>query len=215
MPLSVLFRGREYLCSSLGHSKLIRLAHLYLESRLSHIISPSVPRSLPSLPPFPHPQAMNQTVHHPQQLIESSWRILDHVRTSLSPSLCVLTFDLSQATSPSLREILAAFKFSKGQDGDCQLLLAVLNAKSAEDQVICSPTHVADLQTHHASSSSEQPRSLISMRVCLNLNRTNTFLVLPLHIPFHDSIYHHPSRPLGLTRLILHPANTAILPTNN
>ncbi|KAF9786089.1 hypothetical protein BJ322DRAFT_1057925 [Thelephora terrestris] len=59
---------------------------------------------------------MNSTVHHPQQLIESSWRILE------------------ATTSPSLREILAAFRFSKGQDGDCQLLLALLNAKSAEDQ---------------------------------------------------------------------------------
>lgn len=70
------------------------------------------------------------------------------VRLPLSFSRLVLTCDLSQATSPSLREILAAFKFSKGQDGDCQLLLAVLNAKSAEDQVICPPARLADLQTH-------------------------------------------------------------------
>ena len=83
---------------------------------------------------------MNSAVHHPQQLIESSWRILEHVRTPSPPSL--YRADLSQTTSPSLREILAAFKFSKGQDGDCQLLLAVLNAKSAEDQVICPPIRV-------------------------------------------------------------------------
>lgn len=122
------------------HSKLIFLANLYLETRRSHIIS-----SLSPLPPFSQhplllPSTMNQTFHHPQQLIESSWRTLENVRISfslLTRRSCVLTRDISQATSPSLREILAAFKYSKGQEGDCQLLLAVLNAKSAEDQVIC------------------------------------------------------------------------------
>lgn len=131
------------------------------------------------------------------------------------PQSRALTSDLSQTTSPSLREILAAFKFSKGQDGDCQLLLAVLNAKSAEDQVICPPTRVADLQTQHVSLSSEQPRSLISMRVCLNLNRTATSLPLPQRTPFQDYTSHHPSHPLDLTPRIRHPPNTAILPTNH
>ena len=71
--------------------------------------------------------------------------MLDQVRTS--PFVCVpRTDDCVQTASPSLREILAAFKFSKGQDGDCQLLLAVLNAKSAEDQVISPPIHPCEFQ---------------------------------------------------------------------
>lgn len=75
---------------------------------------------------------MNPTFHHPQQLIESSWRTLEN------------------ATSPSLREILAAFKYSKGQEGDCQLLLAVLNAKSAEDQrtAAIANLHARLLESH-------------------------------------------------------------------
>jgi hypothetical protein len=40
---------------------------------------------------------------------------------------------LIQAPPPSLREILGAYK-SKG-DGDRDMLIAMLNAKSAEDQV--------------------------------------------------------------------------------
>jgi hypothetical protein len=42
-----------------------------------------------------------------------------------------------QAPPPSLRDILAAYK-SRG-DGDRDMLIAMLNAKSAEDQVCFSP----------------------------------------------------------------------------
>jgi hypothetical protein len=138
------------------------------------------------------------------------------VHTPLSPPCSRrLTFDPSQSTSPSLRDILAAFKFSKGQDGDCQLLLAVLNAKTAEDQVFCPPARFAHLDTHRAPSSSEQPRSRISTRVCSNLNQTSTFLLLPQRTPSHDCTSHHPSHPLDLIRPILRPPSTAILLMNH
>lgn len=120
------------------------LAYLYLETRppiyLSPLSPPLPPSALPSTP-------MNSTAHS-QHLIDSSRRVLEQVCLSLplSASLCVLIFDPPQATSPSLREILAAFKFSKGQDGDCQVLLAVLNAKSAEDQVFSFPPVLAKPQ---------------------------------------------------------------------
>ena len=53
---------------------------------------------------------------------------------NLPPSSSLAFQDLPQVMS--LREILATFKPFNGQDRECQLLLAVLNAKSAEDQVI-------------------------------------------------------------------------------
>jgi hypothetical protein len=45
----------------------------------------------------------------------------------------ILSFFITQSPPPSLREILAAYR-AKG-DGDRDMLLAMLNAKAAEDQV--------------------------------------------------------------------------------
>jgi len=118
---------------STTHSISTHLAYLYLEPR-PPILIPSSPALLP-IHRLPSSAPMTSSVHHPHHLLDSSWRILDQVR-SLSVLLLHACADPSQTTSPSLREILAAFKFSKGQDGDCQLLMAVLNAKSAEDQVL-------------------------------------------------------------------------------
>ena len=65
----------------------------------------------------------------------STWHILEQVNIPLSiPRPLHLRF---QAPPPSLREILGAYR-SKG-DGDRDLLIAMLNAKSAEDQVGASP----------------------------------------------------------------------------
>ncbi|KAG8715914.1 hypothetical protein FRC11_012981 [Ceratobasidium sp. 423] len=57
---------------------------------------------------------------------------------------------LSQAPPPSLREILSAYN-SKGE-GDREMLIALLNAKSAEDQRLASLTtlHQTVLQMQHA-----------------------------------------------------------------
>ncbi len=55
------------------------------------------------------------------------------------PLLCVLVY---YPPSPTLREILDAYK-AKG-DGDRDMLLAMLNAKSSEDQVgLLSRLHTA------------------------------------------------------------------------
>ncbi|KAF9648542.1 hypothetical protein BDM02DRAFT_2248029 [Thelephora ganbajun] len=99
---------------------------------------------------------MNSTVHHPQHLIESSRRVLE----------------LATSPSPSLREILAAFKLSKGQDGDCQLLLAVLNAKSAEDQ------RTAAIANLHARLLESQPDKCHA-----TTSPPPTYSVPRLHIP--------------------------------
>jgi hypothetical protein len=64
------------------------LAYLYLEPRLSLIAAPSPPPlSQHSTLPPPHPAlspTMNSTVHHPQHIVDSSWRILEQVCLSLS-----------------------------------------------------------------------------------------------------------------------------------
>lgn len=159
---------------------------------------------------------MNPTAHHPQQLLDSSWRILEHVRTSLSSTvsaanLGTIAGDISissrdsrrfQVLQRSRRRLSAPFGRSQrqkcGRSGDLSFL---------------SPRRFAN--STRPSSSSEQPRSLICMRVCSNLNRTSTSLPLRPLIPFHDFTSHHPSHPLDLTRPTLHPANTAILRTNH
>ncbi|THH09873.1 hypothetical protein EW145_g1707 [Phellinidium pouzarii] len=77
--------------------------------------SPPYSSSEASLPPIPSPDGINQNM---RSLLASTWQVLD------------------QPPPPSLREILAAYKH-KG-DGDREMLLAMLNAKSAEDQRLAS-----------------------------------------------------------------------------
>jgi hypothetical protein len=63
--------------------------------------------------------------------------VLDQQRRALQAA--IHAFD--QAPAPSLREVLAAYRL-KG-DGDREMLLAVLNAKAAEDQVSINPSFYA------------------------------------------------------------------------
>ena len=71
-------------------------------------------------------------------LLAATWQVLDQViplsHENTHSSGLPMT-PLSQPPPPSLREILAAYK-QRG-DGDREMLLAMLNAKSAEDQVRC------------------------------------------------------------------------------
>ncbi|ETW87550.1 hypothetical protein HETIRDRAFT_413862 [Heterobasidion irregulare TC 32-1] len=67
----------------------------------------------PAIAEYP-PQSLNK----PERLISSTWQILE------------------QPPPPSLREILGAYR-TRG-DGDREMLMAMLNAKSAEDQRIAS-----------------------------------------------------------------------------
>ncbi|KAA1468539.1 hypothetical protein DENSPDRAFT_833867 [Dentipellis sp. KUC8613] len=73
---------------------------------------PAPPAAFSDYPTHPH-------VHSsPKSLLASTWQILD------------------QPPPPSLREILGAYR-SRG-DGDREMLMAMLNAKSAEDQRLAS-----------------------------------------------------------------------------
>ncbi|KAI5124434.1 hypothetical protein M0805_008318 [Coniferiporia weirii] len=77
--------------------------------------SPPYSSSEASLPPNIAPNGITPTM---RSLLASTWQVLD------------------QPPPPSLREILAAYK-QKG-DGDREMLLAMLNAKSSEDQRLAS-----------------------------------------------------------------------------
>jgi len=69
---------------------------------------------------------------------------------------------LQQPPPPSLREILAAYR-SRG-DGDREMLLALLNAKTAEDQRLSSivSLHRAMLEIYQSSSPPEPHHSVAS-----------------------------------------------------
>jgi hypothetical protein len=66
------------------------------------------------------------------RMINSTWHILEQVRADHKFLSRALTLR-PQTPPPSLREVLGAYK-SRG-DGDRDMLIAMLNAKSAEDQV--------------------------------------------------------------------------------
>lgn len=68
----------------------------------------------------------------PPHLLISAFAVLEQV-TIFFILISVTNQFITQSPPPSLREILAAYR-AKG-DGDRDMLLAMLNAKAAEDQV--------------------------------------------------------------------------------
>ena len=63
---------------------------------------------------------------------------LEQVRPSLRMQVCTVLMHCPQPLPPSVKEILLAYT-AKG-DGDRDVLLAILQAKTAEDQVcLCRP----------------------------------------------------------------------------
>ncbi|KAH7340294.1 hypothetical protein B0J17DRAFT_715523 [Rhizoctonia solani] len=91
--------------------------------------SPKAPSAAVAAPP---PTAKVTGSEQPRPILETTWHAL------------------SQAPPPSLREILSAYN-SKGE-GDREMLVALLNAKSAEDQRLASlaTLHQTVLQMQHA-----------------------------------------------------------------
>ncbi|KAJ2980651.1 hypothetical protein NUW54_g10976 [Trametes sanguinea] len=105
-------------------------------SPVKHIPGPEPMSILPSPPHLPlspepaYPQQYTNRQPDPNMktVIASSWRVLE------------------QPPPPTLREILEAYK-ARG-DGDREMLLAMLNAKSSEDQV--TPRILCDSAPHNA-----------------------------------------------------------------
>jgi len=93
-----------------------------------------------SHPPDPHAVSDHLPSHSSTTLLASTWQVLD------------------QPPPPTLREILGAYR-SRG-DGDREMLMAMLNAKSAEDQRIASVAslHRSMLEYHQISSKQMQER---------------------------------------------------------
>ncbi|THH23111.1 hypothetical protein EUX98_g8066 [Antrodiella citrinella] len=87
----------------------------------SALLSPAAHSSVLDLPNS-QSYAMEPIV---KSLLTSTWHVLD------------------QPPPPSLREILGAYK-AKG-DGDREMLISMLNAKSAEDQVRAPPPYFLTL----------------------------------------------------------------------
>ncbi|KAI0662550.1 hypothetical protein C8Q70DRAFT_1051178 [Cubamyces menziesii] len=117
----------------------------------------SILPSPPHIPLSPEPAYPAQFYHRQfdptmKTLLTSSWRVLE------------------QPPPPSLREILEAYK-ARG-DGDREMLLAMLNAKSAEDQ------RLASIATLH--------------RTMLDLYQAPHIQTGPPVIPLHVPDAHHP-----------------------
>ncbi|KAI0257099.1 hypothetical protein BJV78DRAFT_1160253 [Lactifluus subvellereus] len=91
-----------------------------------------------SHPSDPHPATDHLPSHTSKALLASTWQVLD------------------QPPPPSLREILGAYRL-RG-DGDREMLMAMLNAKSAEDQRIASVAslHRSMLEYYQVSSEKMQ-----------------------------------------------------------
>jgi len=82
--------------------------------------------------------------------------VADHLPPRSSKSLLASTWQvLDQPPPPSLREILGAYR-SRG-DGDREMLMAMLNAKSAEDQRIASVASLHRSMLEYYQVSSRQP----------------------------------------------------------
>ncbi|KAI6045063.1 hypothetical protein EDC04DRAFT_2638250 [Pisolithus marmoratus] len=128
--------------------------------------------------------APSQSAPDISRLLVTSWNIIE------------------QSPPPSLREILGAYK-AKG-DGDRDMLLAMLNAKSAEDQRLAAVASLhrtlLDLSSldHAAPSSSSQ-----SLLPPSSYNRNSRYTPYPadIHVPRYpprDPQYH--SRPSAKRR---------------
>ncbi|KAI9509068.1 hypothetical protein F5148DRAFT_805926 [Russula earlei] len=84
--------------------------------------------------------------------------VADHLPPRSSKSLLASTWQvLDQPPPPTLREILGAYR-SRG-DGDREMLMAMLNAKSAEDQRIASVAslHRSMLEYYQTSRQAHEP----------------------------------------------------------
>ena len=117
--------------------------------------------TLPS-PPLnalsPEPSyALHHYAYHPidpamKALLASSLRVMDQVSPSATTGAhtsSLLTLLNKQPPPPTLREILEAYK-ARG-DGDREMLLAMLNAKSSEDQVSPPVTYATRAPPYHSS----------------------------------------------------------------
>ncbi|KAI0762674.1 hypothetical protein C8Q74DRAFT_170230 [Fomes fomentarius] len=133
---------------------------------------------LPS-PPLPD-QAHSRYYTHPQPdstmkaLVTSSWRVVE------------------QPPPPTLREILEAYK-ARG-DGDREMLLAMLNAKSSEDQRIASiaTLHRTMLDMYQVPRGPAVPP--IPPLHLPDAHHTQTYSH-PHHFPSPPASYHHSPHP--------------------
>ncbi|KAL1737989.1 hypothetical protein HDZ31DRAFT_70530 [Schizophyllum fasciatum] len=126
---------------------------------------------------------------------ESSSDVMHAASLQLQSAIMTASALLEQPPPPSVREILAAYS-SRG-DGDREMLLAMLNAKSAEDQRLAS---VATLQkglldVYHTtahSSQTELDHERTARDVPANLMRTPESPPAPVPARAHSR--HHPYR---------------------
>lgn len=129
----------------LGYSKIERWTWLSYKNS-AHGEHPILKDSMnSSYPPAdyshlpPHP-SLDHT-----RLVMSTWHVLEQVSIP-SPPFSPFPHLHFQPPPPSLREILGAYR-SKG-DGDRDMLIAMLNAKSAEDQVGAIPSTLSAVLTY-------------------------------------------------------------------
>ncbi|KAI5831955.1 hypothetical protein K523DRAFT_268700 [Schizophyllum commune Tattone D] len=87
---------------------------------------------------------------------ESSTDVMHAVSLQLHSAIMTASTLLEQPPPPSVREILAAY--STRGDGDREMLLAMLNAKSAEDQRLASVANLQKglLDVYHSTSHGSQ-----------------------------------------------------------
>ncbi|KAH9081615.1 hypothetical protein EDB83DRAFT_2333867 [Lactarius deliciosus] len=100
---------------------------------------------------FPSPMTSIASTSHPSD----PHAVSDHLPSHSSATLLASTWQvLDQPPPPTLREILGAYR-SRG-DGDREMLMAMLNAKSAEDQRIASVASLHRSMLEHYQISSKQ-----------------------------------------------------------
>ena len=161
--------------------------------------------TLPS-PPLnalsPEPSyALHHYAYHPidpamKALLASSLRVMDQVSPSATTGAhtsSLLTLLNKQPPPPTLREILEAYK-ARG-DGDREMLLAMLNAKSSEDQVSPPVTYAtARLLTipplQRLASLATLHRTLMDAYQAPHLQAVPP--VLAMHDSHHGHSYSHP-----------------------
>ncbi|KAI0768568.1 hypothetical protein BD413DRAFT_614435 [Trametes elegans] len=122
-------------------------------------VLPSPPHApLSPEPAFPQYYVQRQQDSSMKTILASSWRLVE------------------QPPPPTLREILEAYK-ARG-DGDREMLLAMLNAKSSEDQ------RLASIATLH--------RTMLDMYQAQHVQQAAP--MIPLHVPdaHHPHPYSHP-----------------------